>query len=253
MYPEGYGLLLDRATQLFQADPRVRGMWLHGALARGAADAGSDLDIDIAVADEAFDEFAASWRSWLAEITPTVSALPVPGLPGSFYTLTPTCERLDVICERVSATSTSEITRRVPVFDKDGLTSLVPPPHDPRPDPKVIESVTREVLRQAANFTVVVVRDDWLLGVVGVQEIHRMLYQLFAEANKPQPPTGPKQYSFKLNAEQRRMLKSLPVPQSTLARCLPSELQRWNCSWTKPRKSQRSTGRPGPTNLPKPS
>jgi predicted nucleotidyltransferase len=50
VYPEGYGLLLDRATQLFQADPRVRGMWLHGALARGAADSGSDLDIDIAVA-----------------------------------------------------------------------------------------------------------------------------------------------------------------------------------------------------------
>jgi len=71
------------------------------------------------------------------------------------------------------------------------------------------------VLRQAANFTVVVVRDDWLLGVVAVQEVHRMLYQLFAEANKPQPPTGPKQYSFKLNAEQRRLLESLPVPQPT--------------------------------------
>jgi predicted nucleotidyltransferase len=89
VYPRGYGPLFDRAARLFQADPRARGMWLHGALARGAADAGSDLDIDVAVADETFDEFAASWRDWLAEITPTVSALPVPGLPGSFYALTP--------------------------------------------------------------------------------------------------------------------------------------------------------------------
>ncbi|MGH3188796.1 MAG: hypothetical protein ACRDPY_08365 [Streptosporangiaceae bacterium] len=34
-------------------------MWLHGALARGMADAASDLDVAVAVADESLDEFAA--------------------------------------------------------------------------------------------------------------------------------------------------------------------------------------------------
>src|ERR1700722_9822708 len=117
VYPAGYQTLFERAAHVFHTDPRVRGMWLHGALARGAADPGSDLDIDVAVIDDEFDAFAASWREWLAEITPTVSVLPVAGLPGSFYALTPTCERMDVICERLSQLSISQLTRRVTVFD----------------------------------------------------------------------------------------------------------------------------------------
>ncbi len=213
--PTGYGPLFERAAALFEADPRVRGMWLHGALARGGADAGSDLDIDIAVTDEDFDVFAAGWREWLAEITPTVSAVPIPGGPGSFYALTPTCERFDVICEKVSQTATSHLTRRIMVFDKDNLSERIPEPQDPAPDPAVIRSLIEEILRQAANFPTVVVRKDWLLGVVAVQQVHLTLYQLFVEANKPQPPTGPKQWSYKLSAEQRRLLESLPVPQPT--------------------------------------
>ncbi|HVX45460.1 MAG TPA: hypothetical protein VHC49_16330 [Mycobacteriales bacterium] len=215
VYPAGYGPLFDRAAALFEADPRVRGMWLHGAIARDAADAGSDLDIDIAVADEDFDEFTSAWREWLGQITPTVSAVPIPGAPGSFYALTPTCERIDVISERVSDVATSGLTRRIVVFDRDGLTARIPEIRDPAPDPEVIRRLIQEILRQAANFPTVMVRKDWLLGVVAVQQVHLTLYQLFAEANKPQPPTGPKQWSTKLSPEQRRLLEDLPVPQAT--------------------------------------
>ena len=188
-------------------------MWIHGAMARGAADAGSDLDIDIAVRDEDFDAFASTWRDWLGEISPTVSAIPLPGMPGSFYALTPGCERLDVITERVSALSTSTLSRRLEVFDRDGLTAHVPEPSDPLPDLGAMRYFIEEALRQAANFPVVVVREDWLLGVVAVQQLHQYLYLLFAEANKPQPPTGPKQWSFKLDSRSRALLEALPVPQ----------------------------------------
>ena len=57
---EGYGPLFDRAAAVFAADERVRGMWVHGALARGDADAGSDLDITLAVRDEDLAGFARS-------------------------------------------------------------------------------------------------------------------------------------------------------------------------------------------------
>lgn len=206
-----YVELFDRAREVFASDERVRGMWLHGAIARQAADAASDLDIDIAVVDEGFDAFAESWREWLAGITPIVSAV---GLgPGSFYALTPTCARLDVISERVSALPTSWLTRRITVFDLDNLTSLVPPIDDPPPNPDTIDYLIRETLRQAANFETVTVRDDWLLGVVAVTSVHGMLYQLFAESNKPQPATGPKQWSIKLAPRHRALLQQLPVPQ----------------------------------------
>lgn len=213
--PAGYRPLFERVRLVFQRDERVPAMWLHGAIARGRADAGSDLDVDIAVADEHFDIFTSAWQEWLADMTDTVSAVPIPGMPGSFYALTPTCERLDVITESVSALATSPLTRRVVVFDPDGLSDLVPKPDDPSPDRGLMRHLIEEPLRQAANFPTVLVREDWLLGVVAVQQIHQYLYLLFAEANKPQPPTGPKQWSFKLAPRHRRMLESLSVPQPT--------------------------------------
>jgi predicted nucleotidyltransferase len=213
--PARYRALFDRVRKVFEADERVRAMWVHGAMARGAADAGSDLDVDIAVADEHFDGFTAAWQEWLADITDTVSAVPIPGMAGSFYTLTPTCERLDVITESVSALPTSPLTRRLVVFDRDGLSALVPTPSDPPPDRGLLRYLIEEPLRQAANFPTVLIREDWLLGVVAVQQIHQYLYLIFAEANKPQPPTGPKQWSFKLTPAHRRLLESLPVPQPT--------------------------------------
>lgn len=212
--PQSYQALLDRATQVFQADERVRAMWLHGAIARGAHDAGSDLDIDIAVRDRDFDTFAAESTSWWAKITPTVSRREMANMPGSFFALTPTCERVDVVTERVSDLSTSKLTRRVIVYDRDGLTARVPKPADPDANPEVIRYCIAETLRQAANFPIVLIRQDWLMGVVAVQQIHLLLYELFAEANKPLPPTGPKQWSYKLTLEQRKALETLPVPQA---------------------------------------
>jgi hypothetical protein len=111
--------------------------------------------------------------------------------------------------------------RRLVVFDHDGLDKLIPPPADPPPDPAVITYLIEETLRQAANFPAVPVRDDWLLGVVAVQQVQMFLYQLFAESNKPAPPTGPKQWSFRLTSPQRQVLPRLPAaapsPDSVLA------------------------------------
>jgi hypothetical protein len=207
--PARYGPLFDRAATTFEADPRVRGMWVHGAMARGAADAGSDLDVTVAVADDQFEAFAADWMGWLASITPTVTARPLG--PGSFYALTPTCERFDVIAERVSALPTTPHRRRIVVFDKDGLDAEIPAPDDPPPDPRTIAYLVEETMRQVANWPVVLVRQDWLMGVIGVQQTQLFLYQLYAESNKPAAPTGPKQWSFKLTPDQRRTLERLPV------------------------------------------
>ncbi len=210
--PERYLPLYDRAIEVFAADERVRAVWLHGACGRDAADAGSDLDLSVAVRDADFDAFAEGWRDWLADITPTVVARPIG--PGSFYCLTPTCERLDVISARVSALpdTGSTLRRRVVVLDKDGLDALVPAPDDPGPDAERIAWLIEETLRQQANWPVVHVRQDWLLGQVGVQSVQLMLYELFTEANKPMPGMGPKQWSTKLTAPQRAVLAGLPVP-----------------------------------------
>lgn len=52
------------------------------------------------------------------------------------------------------------------------------------------------------------------MGVVAVETVQLALYQLFAESNKPQAPTGPKQWSHKLTPTQRDLLEDLLVPQA---------------------------------------
>ncbi|TMC07204.1 MAG: hypothetical protein E6J41_16570 [Chloroflexi bacterium] len=211
--PADYGPLFDRAVAVLGGDERVRAVWLAGALARGAADAASDLDFVVAVRDDDFEPFAAAWHDWLAAISPTLVARELPGLPGSFYALTPACLRFDVVTERVSRIGASEGGARLPVLDRDGLHARLPAPAERRPDPARIAYLVEECLRQAANFPTVTVRGDWLLGVVAVQEVHLMLYQLFVEANQPSPPMGAKRWSAKLTAAQAAALAALPVPQ----------------------------------------
>src|SRR2546425_6746719 len=99
----GYGPLFDRAVEVFSMDDRVRAMWLSGSLARGTADRVSDLDLLVAVSDDAYDDFSATWKEWLSVITPTVIARPLASLPGSFYSVTPGRQRFDVVVEAASA------------------------------------------------------------------------------------------------------------------------------------------------------
>jgi hypothetical protein len=220
--PAAYGPIFDRAVRVLGADERVRGIWLAGALGRGAADAASDLDLAIAVRDDDFDAFAAGWRDWLAAISPTLVARELPGRPGSFYALTPTCERFDVITERVGELGTAQSGARLAVLDRDGLDARLPAPAPRQPNAARIAYLIEECLRQAANFPTVTVRDDWLLGVVAVQEVHLMLYQLFVESNQPVPAMGPKQWSAKLTLAQRAVLLALPVPQPRRESVLPA-------------------------------
>ena len=48
--------MLDRAVAIFSADARFLAGWLEGSLADGSADAYSDIDLHLSVAESAWDE-----------------------------------------------------------------------------------------------------------------------------------------------------------------------------------------------------
>jgi hypothetical protein len=221
--PAGYRQLYLRVLHAAESDSRIRAVWLSGSLGRGVADAGSDLDIVLAVAPQSLDDFAATWRGWLASVTPTVLAYELPGLPGSWHSLTPSCLRLDVVTERVGSADEDAVSLRLLVLDKDNIGSHTARSsagsnhragqREPGPDPARLARITQEFLRQQAIFpAAVVARGDWLLGVVGVQGANMMLYELFVESNRPLPPMGVKQWSAKLTPEQRIICAGLPAP-----------------------------------------
>ena len=223
--PPGYHALFDRAAKVLAADPRVRALWVSGSLARGDADAHSDLDLVAAVADEAFDAFAAGWREWLAAITPTVIARQIPFLPGSVYSLTPTCERLDVVVERVSAARGSRLPRAV-VFDRDGLDAQRRPPPPPAPpDRAKVETAIEEPLRYLALLPAVLGRGELLLAQEGYTHMRRRISEIFLEANAPLPVTGVKHWRDKLRPEQYAVLESLPWPQANREELIAANLE----------------------------
>jgi hypothetical protein len=209
--PPGYQDLFRRARKHFESDERVRAMWLGGSLARGTADAASDLDVIVAVADDAHEGFASSWRTWLGQITPTVLAQELPFARGSFHSVTPGFERFDVVVEPASHTPATFFRTRAVVFDRDGLSGRIPPPAPgPGPSADAVRALITEYFRVSA-VEAILVRDDWLLAREHLHLVGSLVYRLFAESNAPLPPMGVKQWSTKLTPPQRAALASLPA------------------------------------------
>ena len=221
----GYLPLFERAVNVFVGDERVRALWLGGSVAREDADAHSDLDLLVTVADAEFDGFAAAWREWLAAITPTVLARQIPFLQGSVYSVTPSCERLDVVTERVSALRVSRFHRAV-VFDRDGLDASRPaPPPPPGPDRAKVETAIEEPLRYLALMPAALGRGELLLAQEAWGHMRRRLSELFLEENAPLPVTGVKHWRDKHTPEQYAVLESLPWPAATREALIAANLE----------------------------
>jgi hypothetical protein len=222
--PPAYRALFERTRRVAEDDARVRALWLGGSLARGDADAASDLDLLLAVADDAHAEFARDWRAWLARITPTLIARPQPFLPGSFYSVTTGGERLDVVVEPAARLATTVFRMRALVFDRDGLAARIPAPPAPAgPSPERIASLIEEFFRDSLLVDVSITRGDVLLANEGVHLLRGLLYQLFCEANAPLPVSGVKRWSEKLTPPQRALLEELPTGAGTLAAVLAAQ------------------------------
>ncbi|WP_161606393.1 aminoglycoside 6-adenylyltransferase [Microlunatus speluncae] len=211
--PAPYHRHFERILSVAEPDPRIRGLWLSGSLARGAADAGSDLDLLLAVRDDDFDEFTAGWRDWLARITPVLLAKELPRSKLIIYALAEDLCRIDVVIEPVSKVSASPHRRRIPVIDRDQLTGSVPAPEPgPGPDRVKITAMITEFWRIQANFPAMINgRKDLLCANSGVHVSAQLLYDLFVETNQPLPPMGVKQFTARLRPDQAEVLRTLPV------------------------------------------
>jgi predicted nucleotidyltransferase len=207
--PFGYSQLFDAASEVFAADERVRGAWVHGSVARGDADAASDLDVIVAVADDDLPSFAAGWRERLAAVTDTVMARPSFGSNGSWLAVTPRGERFDLWVEAASQVAVSPVRDRRPIFDRDALSAVVPAPPAPAPrDEDVLNRLRGSYIAVAAA---VPLADDLFLHQL-IWTLRWVLYNAYVELNRPLPATlGLKQWSAKLTAAQRATFLHLPV------------------------------------------
>ena len=207
--PPGYADLLRSVVHLLSARTEVRAIWVSGSVGREAADAGSDLDLVVTVADEAL-ELLSDPAVW-APLDPLL-CLSLPFLPGAAVITTRAGLRLDVVLERVADLPSTPYRTRLVVLDRDGL-ELPPLERASGPDPAAMTDLVVEFLRQSAIFpAAVLAREDWLLGQESVASYRTILYRIFVEANQPRPAMGVKQWSSRLTPEQRDVLTALTLP-----------------------------------------
>jgi predicted nucleotidyltransferase len=223
--PPAYRDLLERAAQVLVADERVRGMWLGGSLARDTADAASDLDVFVAVADGHMQAYAAGWRDLLASITPTVLAEEQWFAKGSFWSITPGYERFDVVVEPVSKLPESLFPVRVVVFDHDDLTATLPAERPRGATPATVGKLVQDFFHFSAMGEVLLVREDWLLAAEHLHLMRDMLYKLDVEANQPLPPMGLKRWTDKLTPEQADVLRAVPTSAGSREELIAAHLQ----------------------------
>jgi predicted nucleotidyltransferase len=114
--------VIARLAELASADERIAACWLQGSLADGTADALSDIDAYLAVADEQFDAVYAARRelvTQLGEVLVLADGL-IPGLHAVNAILAGPA-KLDLFFERVSTVAEVQRPALRMLVDKTGI------------------------------------------------------------------------------------------------------------------------------------
>lgn len=82
--------MFDRIVQVLQSEPHIIAAWLAGSRGRGTADCLSDIDIWLAVEDDAIGTISADPLAFVHAIAPTIMRISAPSiaLPGGVFLLT---------------------------------------------------------------------------------------------------------------------------------------------------------------------
>lgn len=119
--------LIDRINEVFEADPDVLAAWVEGSVGRGTHDAGSDLDVHLALRDEAFESYGKPAPALLARIAPPLGFLDTTF--GQVCVLASTLSgpvRLDLYLEPLGALATNPRHAGFrTIFDRADVASLL--------------------------------------------------------------------------------------------------------------------------------
>ena len=217
--------LIDVATAAAAGDTRIVAAWLVGSLAADYADEFSDIDFHIAVADDAYSDFAGGgWVEFIASFTPIVSARPF-GSAGGGYAITADWMHLDVAVHPASNLGLSDGAGFKPLCDRSG--QLLPPApvlgHIERGEPYYPAGVVQWFFYMLGNLGVVVGRNEPVLGMNGaVMLCYTCLVPLMHAEQGVVRTGGNKRMRPFLTDEQHAVLEGLPPIEATLSSVIDS-------------------------------
>jgi hypothetical protein len=207
-------------------DDRFLACYLVGGFAVGLGDAFSDVDLQIIVAADAFEDVSHSWTSLLDRLAAPAHVSPFPGVVGGSV-ITAGWLHYDVVFHPAGAVDAHAVEGMVPLFDKAGLLPDGPVPRpDRRGPPFFPDAAVEQFFYMLGNMVSVVGRNEPIPlsnGVVLVRDLC-LVRLLLAEQGwentrehtfgNPFPFT--KRLRGYLTAEQNAVVESLPPVSATI-------------------------------------
>jgi predicted nucleotidyltransferase len=204
----------EQAAVMLRQDERIRILWLTGSLAKGTADAQSDVDLRVAVREADFATVDQWWQDLLNQVAPLVWKYRWPGPPDEAIlgAITADYLRFDVVIQSLRDTRPRTLEAARLLFDKDGEAEhfflTTPSARDPYAHlPVLIE----DGIRLLGMLPIVVERNDVPIGMEGQLALHSMLISLLLLENGiDRMTTGKRHVAAFLTEEQRAVLTQVP-------------------------------------------
>ena len=209
--------LLEVLQGAFEADRRVRGVWLTGSMARQEHDAFSDADLLLVVREAVRESFVRGWNDFIGRVTELVFTQATKAPTGDLFThITSEWVRFDV-----TILQTDELATRSPqsvrvLLDRDDLTSVVGSRHMPyEVGPEDLQALVCEFIRVLGLLPVVVGRSDYIAAASGACLLRSMHLRLLGLRLSPEERGGALKISTSLSSHRQALVEGLPAIEAT--------------------------------------
>ena len=209
--------LIGRIARVLENLPGLGGAFLGGSHGRDEADAYSDVDVYVVVADaEDIPDVLPRLEQAVDEIAPILYAKVLPNAR------TINCITMDWLRFDLTVVSGIELAfvaggAAKPLFDRLGLADALSatPPRTPEPAADALVEIVNEFIRVLGLSMVVKGREDLVVAQTGTNLLRDMLIRTMAMENAPQPRRGVLALQRDLTPDQLAVLLDLPPLDAT--------------------------------------
>jgi hypothetical protein len=202
--------LVDAAHRTLFGDPQIEALWLAGSLGDGRGDTFSDVDLLVLVVDGTVADVAQRYARNAATIAE-------PALVNQLYggrilnVVTQQWQRFDITFVESGELGRFDGPRLTNVFNKGTRSPAPLPTQTYRAQPDRLLKLVYEFLRVLGLSVVVMGREEYLVGLKGVELLRQMTIDLMLEENGVGPAQrgGALHLNALLTSPQREALENL--------------------------------------------
>src|SRR5690606_21479177 len=206
--------LVDRVAEVVAQAPEVRALLLAGSIGRGVADPYSDVDFLVVMDDaEGVAGFAERWPHRRQAVGDLLQKARLDfGSTVLFNQITTDWIRFDLFVVPESSLGRRSQNTVKPVFDRGGVHGRLPPTLDPlQPSVEVAQRLVPEFFRVLALVTVVLGREDHVVGASGSGLLRTMLIQALTELTAVEDRGGALHLKSMMAPEHYELVAEVPA------------------------------------------